>query len=379
MERDAVATFGDLLRRARHGAELSQEELAERAGLSARAISDLERGVNRAPREDTLDMLATALNLSDDERRAWRRKRRQMASRGMPTQEPRVASIFRTPGGLPPRLESFVGRERGVRDLQALLRHHQVRLVTTTGPGGIGKTSLAIEAARGIAAEFRDGARFVSLAPVREPDAVATTTAAALGLQDRGAVGPRVLLVTYLTDKGLLLVMDNFEHVVEAAPLVTDLMIECPGLTVLVTSRAPLRVSGEHEFPVSPLGLPPIERQLNVQKPEQPEAITLFIQRAQQHQPGFQLTASNADAVAEICRQVDGLPLAIELVAAKVKLLSPPALLDRFSQRLSLLADGPRNLPARQQTMRGAIAWSYDLLTHDQQRLFRRLSVFVGG
>jgi predicted ATPase/transcriptional regulator with XRE-family HTH domain len=379
MASDVVATFGDLLRRARRAAGLSQEELAARAGLSVRGISDLERGVNQTPRKDTLDMLADALGLSPEDRRAWELARRQFSDRPMSRQNTDRVASSQPAGGLPSRLTTFVGREREIASLQKLLVRPETRLVTVTGPGGIGKTSLAIQVATEVAGSYRDGARFVSLAPVRDPSLVATAIATGLGLQDRGAREPARALASYLAGKQTMLVLDNFEHVLDAAPLVVDVLLASPALTVLVTSRTPLRLEGEQEFPVAPLSVPPARRWASLERLTDHEAVALFVQRARQHRPEFRLTTDNADAIVEVCSRLDGLPLAIELAAARVKLLTPQTLLERLDKRLPLLTGGPRNLPVRQQTMRDTIAWSYDLLTEDQRRLFRQLSVFAGG
>jgi len=374
MASDAVATFGDLLRRARHAAALSQEELAARAGLSTRGISDLERGIIRTPRKDTLDMLAAGLSLSDDERRRWERARRHADEAPPHTSETR-----RPRARLPTRLTTFIGRQQEIADLSDMLSRQDQRLVTITGPGGIGKTSLAIQVSSNVDGKYRDGVCFVSLAPVRDPAFVATAISTALGLQERGSRDPRETLTTYLFEKHLLLVLDNFEQVIDAGPLVTELLLACPALTVLTTSRTSLHLDGEQEFPISPLGIPRPGQRPSLQQLTQHEAVDLFVQRARLHRPDFQLATDNMDAVIEICRRLDGLPLAIELVATRIKLLSPPDLLTRLGQRLPLLTGGPRNLPVRQQTMQDTIAWSYDLLNADHQQLFRYLSVFAGG
>ena len=260
-----------------------------------------------------------------------------------------------------------------------------VRLLTLTGPGGVGKTRLAIQVAAEVAAAFPDGAWFVPLDPVREPGLVVPAIAQALGLREMGGRPLRNRLTTYLHERHMLLVLDNFEHVVAAAPEVAALLTACPCLTVLVTSRDILRLSGEHGFPVPPLTLP----DPNVFPQEADlmgfEAVRLFLARATAVQPGFAVTEANAVTVATICARLDGLPLAIELAAARVGHLPLAALLERLAghgQRpvgLRVLTGGARDLPARLRTMRDAIAWSYDLLSSEEQRLFRRLAVFRGG
>jgi predicted ATPase/DNA-binding CsgD family transcriptional regulator len=281
---------------------------------------------------------------------------------------------------LPLPLTRFVGRERDVATLAALLWREGVRLVTLTGPGGVGKTRLALQVVDAIAADFAGGAAFISLAPVRAPELVLPTIVQALGLRDLEGRPPHERLVTALHNREALLILDNFEQIADAGPAVVEILVACRRLTILVTSRAPLHLSGEHLFPVPPLSLP--NRGLDSLVPgllDACEAVQLFVDRARSVSPDFALTPANAEDVAAICERTDGLPLAIELAAARARILSPADLLARMARRLPVLTGGPRDQPGRLRTMRDAIAWSYDLLAPEEQALFRRLAVFVGG
>ncbi|MGI8829419.1 MAG: ATP-binding protein [Candidatus Limnocylindria bacterium] len=294
---------------------------------------------------------------------------------GLPADFPALRSIDVRPSTLPTQLTSFVGRERELAEIRELLETH--RLVTLTGPGGTGKTRLSLQVATDVMDRFPDGVHFVALAPIRELELVLPTIGQVLGLTDPGRE-PLQRLPEHIGDRRLLLVLDNLEQVVEAAPDIGELLRATANLHMIASSRSALRVYGEQEYPVAPLGLPESGSDAANLAAESP-AVSLFVERARAVRPGFALTPENATAIVEICRRLEGLPLAIELAAARIRILSPEAMLARLTSTLDLGSGGARDLPERQQTLRGAIAWSYDILDERDSRFFMQFSVFVGG
>jgi predicted ATPase/class 3 adenylate cyclase len=301
----------------------------------------------------------------------------QAVASGLRVAFPPLRSLDARPTNLPSQLTSFIGRDREVAEVRRLLSG--ARLVTLTGPGGTGKTRLSLQVAAESVGDFADGVFFVPLASITDPALVASTVAVSLRIQELGEHAIDEILQEYLRDREMLLVLDNFEQVVAASSLVSALLAAAPRLRAMVTSRERLHLSGEQEYSVPPLGLPDPANLPPLEALSQYEAVALFIQRARAVDPSFAVTDANAPAVAEICVRLDGLPLAIELAAARSRILPPDALLGRLGEKLRLLRGGARDLPARQQTLRDAIAWSYDLLEPDEQRRFRQLGVFMGG
>jgi predicted ATPase/class 3 adenylate cyclase len=303
----------------------------------------------------------------------------QLTAPGLPSEFLPLRTLESRPNNLPLQPTPLVGREREVAEVADRVRSKGVRLLTLTGPGGTGKTRLALQAAADLLEGFEDGVFFVALAAITEPELVPSTIAGSLGVKESAEQPLIESLKGYLREKELLLVLDNFEQVVQEAPVVGELVTACPKFKVLATSRIPLRLYGEQEYPVPPLALPDPRVLPPLEVLTQYEAVRLFVERARAVKADFSVTNESAPAVAEICARLDGLPLAIELAAARVRILPPQKMLERLSSRLKLLKGGARDLPTRQQTLRGAIDWSHDLLEEDEKTLFGRLSVFSGG
>jgi predicted ATPase/DNA-binding XRE family transcriptional regulator len=371
----STSVLGTLLKQHRRAANLTQESLAERAGVSARSVSDLERGLSRTPHPDTIALLAQALGLTGAERAAF-----LAAAHPQP---PAVAAPLELPP-LPVVLSPLIAREREEAALVHLLQRDSVRLLTLTGPAGVGKTRLALQVARTAAEGFADGVAFVSLAAIREPRLVSLAIAHALGLQERGQQPVLQMLTTVLRNRHLLLVLDNCEQVLKASDQVLELLARCSQVKVLATSRARWRLRGEQVFPLAPLAVPDLAARFVPRELEQYGAVALFLQRVRALQPDFQLTPAQAPVIAELCVRLDGLPLAIELASARFPLLPPDQLLERLGSAatptaLHVVAGRLADLPERHQSLRAAMGWGYALLCEAEQRLFRRLSVFVGG
>jgi predicted ATPase/transcriptional regulator with XRE-family HTH domain len=373
-------SFGVLLKRYRLAATLSQEALAERAGVSVRGISDLERGLVRAPRLDTLARLGDALGLERPHRQVLAAAAGYAPAKESEAQAPaRELSAGAEHSGAPVFLTQLLGREGELAAIGELFGRAEVRLLTLMGSGGVGKTRLAAHVCSQLVDNYDDGVVFVPLAPLRDAALVPTTIARAIGAGDSGDDVTLDGLVQLLRARHLVLVLDNFEHLLDAAPDVGELLAQCPHLKVLATSRSPLRIAGEQLFYVHPLRVP-IENQVATPSDAlQFPSVALFVERARAAQHGFRLTADNLESVLAISRRLDGLPLALELAAARIPVLPPAALLARLERSVDVLAGGARDAPARHRAVTCAIAWSHDLLAAEHQILFRRLSTFAGG
>ena len=380
MAEQATEDFAGLLRQLRAGARLTQQELAKAAGVSPWAVSDLERGINRTARQDTAIQLAGALGLAEPVRSLFVAAAlgRIRAAQVLAARRRQVLGDALTSAGgvhgFVPALTSFVGRGGPVREVAGLLDRD--RLVTVTGPGGTGKTRLAAEVARHVAGRFADGAWLVELAPVRDPVLVPAVVAAALGIPEQPGVPAAGALARVLARQQLLLVLDNCEHVIgAAAELCAGLLAACDDVRVLATSREPLAVAGEARYRLGPLGLPDPD---DLAHAAGAEAVALFTDRARRADAQFALTGETTPAVARLVARLDGMPLAIELAAARVEALGVAQLLDRLDDRFTLLAGGDRTAPPRQRSLAATVEWSYQLLEETERTVFRAVSVFPG-
>jgi predicted ATPase/transcriptional regulator with XRE-family HTH domain len=388
----AERSFGELLRAYRAERGLSQDQLAERAGLSLAAISSLERGVTRWPYRDTVGRLARAMKLAPEERSAFAAVARR------PVRARPESPVFRTGGALaaeaetpsgvgifarntlPAPLTGLIGRSAEVDRLQQLISGPHARLLTVTGPGGVGKTRLAIAVATRIQAEYPDGVAFAGLAHIHDALLLPTALARLIGIRELTGRDVLDAVCDFMGQRKLLLVLDNCEHLNKAcAGMASKLLAGCARLTILATSRMALRLRGEQVFPLEPLALPAATVDSLAAAVERSPAVELFVERAREVYPEFALDVTNTAEVAAICRRLDGLPLAIELAAAQCAYVAPRALLARLTSSLRLLHGSARDLPARQQTLRDTLDWSYNLLSDEARTAFRRLSVFVGG
>lgn len=370
--------FGKLLRRHRVVAGLTQEQLAERAGVSVHSISNLERGVPHLPRADTLYLLATALRLSDEDRQRF-----EGAAGGRFATAAHEVTGATSPLGaqtrIPVALSPLIGRAALLEEVVARLCQPEVRLLTLVGSPGVGKTRLALAVAAHPNVVLGDGKVFVSLVGVVDAAQVMDAVARALAVNSSGAQSAMEGLLAYLRDREVLLLLDNFEHVVAAAPLVAELLAGCPGVKVLATSRASLRVRGEQQTLVPTLAVPARTDSVSLDDLARVPAVALFVERARAVGSPSTITRGNAPTIAAICQQLDGLPLAIELAASRLAVLSPHALHEQLVHRLLVLTGGPLDLSPHQRTLRSALAWSYDLLPPAAQALFRGIAAFAGG
>src|SRR3989440_61213 len=383
----------DVVVRVRMGLHTGEPQLSSEGYIgidvhhAARVMSAGHGGqvlLSQATRDLVVHQLPTGVSLRDMGEHRLKDLQRpihlfQLVIAGLPVDFPSLKTLDACPNNLPIQPTTLIGREREVASLVQLLRLIDVRLVTLTGPGGTGKTRLALQEAAELSDLGWRGIYFVDLAPVSDAAQVIPSIASTLGLREERGRSPLECLTEEIDQNRVLLLLDNFEQVLDAAVHVSDLLVACPQLKILVTSRAVLRVRAEREFAVPTLALPDSAQMPGLEALMQYEAIVLFVQRTQAVAPEFRLTDRNAPAVVEIVRRLDGLPLAIELAAARMKLLSPEALLARLNQPLQVLTSGARDVAARQQTLRNTIAWSYNLLAAQEQELFRRLSAFVGG
>ncbi len=371
---DATDSFGYWVRRQRKALDLTQAELARRVGCAAVTLRKIEAD-ERRPSRPMAERLANCLGLPPaDSARFVAIAVGDQAAVALPL--PSRLAVRRMPGNLPAPPTALVGREAEIAAIIDGLSHHKMRLLTLTGPMGVGKSRLAVAVGHQLLTEYQQGVYVVALATIADPGLVPTATANALGVRERRSQGLAQTVANFLVNRRVLLILDNFEHLLPAAPFVSTLLAACSGLDVLVTSQSRLHLYGEHEIGVAPLAVPEIA---DVQGAAETPAVQLFCQCAQAARADFRLTPALTPVVAEICRRLDGLPLAIELAAARIKLFSAQELLRRMEQRLLLLSQGALDVPPRRQSLEHAIAWSYGLLTPTQSALLARLAVFAGG
>jgi len=371
-------SFGHVIKSRRRLLDLTQQELASQVGYSVITIRKVEAD-ERRPSRQLAERLATCLDIDPHQQPAFMVLARADPEDSAVEALPAWGRPPAPPTNLASPLTRLIGREVETAELRNTLLHNGVRLVTLVGPPGIGKSRLSVQVAAELRHRFPDGVFFLCLAPIADPVLVASSIATVCGVKDVAGQQRGDALVEYLRERKVLLLLDDFEHLLSAAPLVTELLTACPQLTVLATSREALHLRGEQLFHVPPLALADPDRDLTAEAVARSAAVQLFVERAQAVVPAFALDDSNAVDIAGICARLDGLPLAIELVAARVRLLAPAAILPRLTHRLALLTDGPRDLPTRQQALRSTIDWSYNLLDRGEQTLFARLAVFAGG
>ncbi len=361
-------SFGDELRQKRRDSGLTQDQLSELSGVSIRTITDLERGIVNRPRRDTVNLLAEGLELTSDEREHWQELRRLSLS-DRPHGSENTSALPEWPNRL-------IGREDAVNELTQVLLAPESRLISITGAGGIGKTRIAVATAKRVVGDFEDGVRFVDLVPVQSAASVLPAIATGLQLRYSAEADLPGVISEYLQRRSLLLVLDNLEHVIGAAPDIATIISSTQRSKILVTSRARLQVLVEHEFSLAAFRLPDeAANAVSVQNP----AIELFAERARHANPSFELTDENLPAIIEICRKLDGLPLAIELAAARTRVLSPEEMLPQIQERIDLLRSSFRDVPHRHRTLLDAVSWSYNLLAPEEKLVLRQLAVFVGS
>lgn len=379
----SAPTFAQWLKRRRKEFDLTQEELARRLGCAAVTLRKIEAGTRR-PSEQIAELLAEHLQIPFAERAAFLKFARGTPNTNLCSSLGAMhgctswRTLRQTAPPLPAPPTRLIGREEELAAVVCYYRIHDRRLVTVTGPPGIGKTRFALEVATQLSEDFDDGVYFVALAPIGNPDLVIPTLARAVGLEESDNRPLLQALIEFLCDKRMLLLLDNFEQVIAAAAQIAELLSGCPLLKMLITSREALHIRGEQQFPLPPLGFPGLEEQAALAMTQYP-AVALFLERAHAVNPNWTPTDHDVEAIGAICSALDGVPLAIELAAARINLFSPQEIRAHLQHRLEFLTHGPRDLPTRQRTLRHAIAWSYNLLNANERALFARLAIFAGG